>query len=113
MQIKDKVLYINKTDFDHILWVFDFINETLDEKTKLKTPLSEIFRVGLETELEFNGLYKIPYAQIVLNLEWEENKWLNSMSIIYKSNTVLGIIAGIVCFSIAWAIIRWECIRWR
>ena len=29
------------------------------------------------------------------------------VSIIYKSNTILGIIAGVVCFSIAWAIARW------
>ena len=74
MQINNEILYINKTDLDHILVVFDSINEMLDEKTKLETPLSEIFRIGLETELEFNGLYKVPYTQIILNLEWEESK---------------------------------------
>jgi len=36
--------------------------------------ISWIERIGLETELEFNGLYKVPYTQIILNLEWEESK---------------------------------------
>ena len=60
---------MNRTDLDHVLGVFDFFDEVIDEETKRETPLSEIFKIGLDTELEFAGLYSIPYDKIILSLE--------------------------------------------
>lgn len=63
MKIKNKTLYIDRTDLDHILGTFELRGLYIN-------PPSNLFLKGLEMELQFNGLEDETFNKIVIEGVW-------------------------------------------
>ena len=65
MKIENEILYIDKTDLDHILGEMDL-------QEYLSVPPSELFLKGLEVELQMNGLDDRYFRDILIeNIRWD------------------------------------------
>lgn len=67
MKIKGKTLYMNRIDLDHVLDV-----DMLEENKAM--PPSELFLMGLRTELLMSGLELEgeEIGKVVISFDWEE-----------------------------------------